>query len=1153
MYTPFPAYQTPTAGASPHPKLSGLRVIVTAKRKARKEREESKQPPATPSSQGGRAVGGGVVRGVGRVEEEEKVGEDEADDDDDDEDVQGMSEEQQRATFEDDVAHSWVEFIDRKSSTRVYINVRTGDLAWEKPKGMDDEDDDREEEDDGDRGRSAERGGKSEEQQPVDVPADELSDLFTLTTIPPARLLSSLRYMERAVEQVLTKAVNLPPALITSLSTVQVQFSSSLQVLSTLVSSSERSPVEALIGFDSLPWSFASSQAASGAIDHYRATSAAAHADRPDAAGSQVDPHPMYVSTFPLPAHLTKYRVQVRIGEEGDVVPRLLQVELTERTSATQVLKDVLLKDKGLQRGGGGGVGAVDEYVLKALGSEEYMMGERPMFEYEYVRQQMRDLEDVHLVVVRRATAIAAVVALPVPHPLTVDYLAKVNPAVTPPTKASWAHLSLKAPLATLTAFSVYDVHLPFRYKVLGLDYLSPVTLPLLSSAAPAGGGSLPSAFSSFALRSFLFHGTVKLADSASSTADFSFASSQRFGSWTTGGSVLMDAMPRGARVAFVLVGRREDGKEAVLAWVVRQLVDEAGEVLMGRRELKMWGVKEARGKKHGARDDDAFTEAHVFRATNAHNECDRECVRLTVLFQPFALPVVYPLYPPPPSRAASKTLSGAATASIMTKQQQKALDELLRKDALFPFTAADLALLYTHRSYLQRVPHALPTFLQAVNWTVPEQRADAGRLLREWTPFFTPVSALLLLDAQYADAGVREHAVTILRRLADCELALYLLQLVQCLKHEAYHQSALSAFLVERAVASPIRIGAPLFWHLKNELHAPHHCERYVLVLEELLSFSPVLCHELLKQVVMVRALTKVSEMVQRLKRDGLHDHEVEREYQKELHRLNDELFAQQPYFLSPLHPKKRATTLVVDKCRYMSSKMVPLWLVFRNADPYTHQGRHHVRGGSSQPAGGGSASISAPAQGPQPGELLYMIFKSGDDLRQDILTLQLLRYMDQLWLAQQIDLKLKPYAVVATGVNEHGDGIGLIDVVLNSETTSGIQLNPLYGGGTTGAFKLDPIDSFIRHHNAGKVTTLVQAVDGSVSWEPRAAYDVAVDNFVHSCAGYCVATFVLGIGDRHNGNIMVTKKGHLFHIDFGHFLGNFKKKFGSEPSSTP
>ena len=91
---------------------------------------------------------------------------------------------------------------------------------------------------------------------------------------------------------------------------------------------------------------------------------------------------------------------------------------------------------------------------------------------------------------------------------------------------------------------------------------------------------------------------------------------------------------------------------------------------------------------------------------------------------------------------------------------------------------------------------------------------------------------------------------------------------------------------------------------------------------------------------------------------------------------------------------------------------------------------------------------------------------------------------------------------------------------------TTSSIAKS---AGGTAACFREDPVANWLKENNPSDKE-----------------YAHAVDNFTRSCAGYCVATCVLGIGDRHNDNVMIQRDGHLFHIDFGHFLGNFKSKFG-------
>ena len=53
-------------------------------------------------------------------------------------------------------------------------------------------------------------------------------------------------------------------------------------------------------------------------------------------------------------------------------------------------------------------------------------------------------------------------------------------------------------------------------------------------------------------------------------------------------------------------------------------------------------------------------------------------------------------------------------------------------------------------------------------------------------------------------------------------------------------------------------------------------------------------------------------------------------------------------------------------------------------------------------------------------------------------------------------------------------------------------------------------------------------------------------MDNYIKSCAGYSVITYVLGVGDRHLDNLLLhNQTGCFFHCDFSFLFGKDPKKY--------
>ncbi|KCV71632.1 hypothetical protein H696_01050 [Fonticula alba] len=762
-----------------------------------------------------------------------------------------------------------------------------------------------------------------------------------------------------------------------------------------------------------------------------------------------------------------------------------------------------------------------DDYVLKLAGSADYLGGPHPLLSFEAIRRAVSRRESI---VVR---------LLPKGDLLTQDSQWTENWDLIEDTVGrAGTHQQLssldRAP-EDIRTLSLWDLHQPLRVRVLGLDNLS-AALAAGAAAAAAADKSLP-ALEQVYVEAALYHGGELLGITSAAGDDelavreaatrrsvrrttFAAVGSQlsgpggpglghiRWDSWLTFGVRLQD-LPRATRLCLTVYGRAGSGTGSgtaiPLGWVNFLLMDSAGQLAQGViGGLHLWP-----------------SEAANPIGCCVPNPCPDAAKRFTLYLQldEYSVPVMHPdelpgldLAPktgdisPEGTEAATLAMGdGPKPAPVPEAIEQPApaelaiLERVRQMDPLSKLDPGTKRLVWRHRRFLrQRYPDALPKLLLSAPWDRQADVAEARELVANW-PRLEPEAALELLDANFADAHVRAFAVAHLAHLDNAVLVDFLVQLIQVLKYEPYHDSALARFLLRRALASR-RVGHHFFWHLRAEMHWPEIQVRFALYLETYLRGAGSYLRHLERQSNVIGHLARAALAIKPAKNS---------ERRAILHRHLADLAPgvmgagmEAPFELS-LNPRWEASGVLVDRCKFMGSKKLPLWLVFENADA-PHGPPHHV------------------------------IFKSGDDLRQDMLTLQMIGLMDKMWKRHGLDLRMLPYGCISLG-----DQVGMIEVVLNAETVSDIQF--MYGG-STAAFRETPIADWLRglHKN-------------------EEDYMKAVDNFTLSCAGYCVATYILGIGDRHNDNIMVTTSGQLFHIDYGHFLGNIKRKFGWKRERAP
>jgi phosphatidylinositol 4-kinase len=394
------------------------------------------------------------------------------------------------------------------------------------------------------------------------------------------------------------------------------------------------------------------------------------------------------------------------------------------------------------------------------------------------------------------------------------------------------------------------------------------------------------------------------------------------------------------------------------------------------------------------------------------------------------------------------------------------------------------------HAAELVDIPEAVPYLVTPIN---VEANIDELKYLLNWSPATLSI-ALTLLNVPYVKSPlVAQYAIRTLRKFTPEAVVFYLPQLVQCLRHDS--SGILKRYLLNVSKSS-VMFAHQLIWTLRTEI-IPDDYEEMEHIKSadfEISALSKELNDEVFsildeRQLALYKEEFGFFDQLNKISGDLI---PVEKDLRTSKLQQAMQVISTTPNLYPPTDTRYRITGFDLRGCITLkSAKKVPILVPFyvKERPPGLDIGQEETEEEQCKQ---------------NETKTLMLIFKMGDDCRQDQLALQIISMFKQIFNRLDLPLYLYPYRVITTGRD-----MGIIECVPNSKSRHDL------GGFTEG----DLYDYFIKKY--GHENTI--------------EFQRARKNFIESMAAYSVVSYILNIKDRHNGNLLVDEEGHLIHIDFG------------------